>query len=117
MMRFEKELQQKEMRHEMKHRLSQMQKHNSAQQLQQTLMRTPKPQINVVELSQNLPRSAAPTPSPLSPNSTEELLPMVDETQEEVNILWVARVCYLLNKNNWFISVYVIIQHSTIRII
>lgn len=94
-MRFEKELQQKEMRHEMKYRLSQLQKNNSAQQLQhipqQTTMgssfKHPKPQINVVELpgsTQNLSRSAAPTPSPLTPNSTEELLPMVDETQEEV---------------------------------
>lgn len=93
MHRFEKELQQKEMRHEMKHRLSQMQKNHSAHQLQQTpqqamtnLMR-PKPLINVVELpasSQAVSRSVAPTPSPLTPNSTEELLPMVDETQEEV---------------------------------
>ena len=95
MMRFEKELQQKEMRHEMKHRLSQL-KTSSAQQLQSNpqqsiseLMRQAKqqPQINVVELptaSQNHLRSLAPTPSPLTPNSTEELLPMVDETQEEV---------------------------------
>lgn len=99
MHRFEKELQQKEMRHEMKNRLSQIKRHNSAQQLQQTpqqamsnLMR-PKPQINVVELppsaggGPNLSRSAAPTPCPLTPNSTEELLPMVDETQEEVHKL------------------------------
>lgn len=94
MIRFEKELQQKEMRHEMKHRLSQMQKNNSAQQLQpqqsvSNLLKQQqqKPQINVVELpgsAQNLNRSMAPTPSPLTPNSMEELLPMVDETQEEV---------------------------------
>lgn len=93
MMRFEKELQQKEMRHEMKHRLSQMQKNNSAQQLQpqqsvsNLLKQQQKPQINVVELpgsAQNLNRPLVPTPSPLTPNSTEELLPMVDETQEEV---------------------------------
>lgn len=97
-MRFEKELQQKEMRHEMKYRLSQLQKNNSAQQLHHIppptnmggSLKHPKPQINVVELpgsTQNLVRSVAPTPSPLTPNSTEELLPMVDETQEEVTWL------------------------------
>lgn len=94
MMRFEKELQQKEMRHEMKHRLSKLQKNHSAQQLQckpqGSLRKQTKPQINVVELpgtTQSLPQSSVPTPSPLTPNSMEELLPMVDETQEEVKRL------------------------------
>lgn len=112
-MRFEKELQQKEMRHEMKYRLSQLQKNNSAQQLQHIppptnmggSLKHPKPQINVVELpgsTQNLIPSVAPTPSPLTPNSTEELLPMVDETQEEV--IWLASLKLQLFNMSFFCS-------------
>lgn len=108
MIRFEKELQQKEMRQEMKQRLTQMQKNNSAQQLQNipqasmsNLLKQQQPghksQINIVELpespAQNL-RAFVPVPSPLTPNSTEELLPMVDETQEEVS--WIYRTDKLI---------------------
>ncbi|CAD7005817.1 unnamed protein product [Ceratitis capitata] len=82
MMRFEKEVQQKEIRHEMKLRLARLQ--------QQQHLNQNKPQIVIGDTLQHhmgaasaLSRlSGMPTPSPLTPNSTDELLPSVDELQE-----------------------------------
>ncbi|XP_067645548.1 platelet binding protein GspB-like isoform X2 [Eurosta solidaginis] len=82
MMRFEKEAQQKEIRQEMKLRLARLQ--------QQQHLNQNKPQIVIGDTLQHhmsagsaLSRlGAMPTPSPLTPNSTDELLPSVDELQE-----------------------------------
>lgn len=71
MARFEKEIQQKELRQEMKIRLSKLQQHNN------------RPQINIIDaIGGCTSKSVLPTPSPLTPNSTDELLPSVDEAQE-----------------------------------
>lgn len=70
----------------MKVRLAQLQRNAAAQQQQQSindLIRQNRPQINIVDAMQGV-RSIAVTPSPMTPNSTEELLP-VDEAQEEVS--------------------------------
>lgn len=78
MIRFEKELQQKELRHEMKLRLSRMSSHHGPSSYQ-------KPQIIVGDV---MPAGATSkttillTPSPMTPNSLDELLPAVDESQE-----------------------------------
>ncbi|XP_068142435.1 LOW QUALITY PROTEIN: uncharacterized protein [Drosophila tropicalis] len=77
MMRFEKEVQQKEIRQEMKLRLARLQ--------QQQHLTQNKPQIVIGEaLLQHgaLSRVSMPTPSPLTPNSLDELLPSLDENQE-----------------------------------
>ncbi|XP_017022881.1 uncharacterized protein [Drosophila kikkawai] len=77
MMRFEKEVQQKEIRQEMKLRLARLQ--------QQAHLTQNKPQIVIGEaLLQHgaLSRVTMPTPSPLTPNSLDELLPSLDENQE-----------------------------------
>ncbi|XP_022217002.2 uncharacterized protein LOC111070633 isoform X4 [Drosophila obscura] len=77
MMRFEKETQQKEIRQEMKLRLARLQ--------QQQHLTQNKPQIVIGEaLLQHgaLGRVTIPTPSPLTPNSLDELLPSLDENQE-----------------------------------
>lgn len=78
MMRFEKESQQKEIRQEMKLRLARLQ--------QQQHMSQNKPQIIIgdalVHYHGALARVSMSTPSPLTPNSLDELLPSVDETQE-----------------------------------
>nr|NP_001261816.1 uncharacterized protein Dmel_CG17364, isoform D [Drosophila melanogaster]NP_648674.3 uncharacterized protein Dmel_CG17364, isoform F [Drosophila melanogaster]AAF49781.4 uncharacterized protein Dmel_CG17364, isoform F [Drosophila melanogaster]AGB94509.1 uncharacterized protein Dmel_CG17364, isoform D [Drosophila melanogaster] len=77
MMRFEKETQQKEIRQEMKLRLARLQ--------QQQHLTQNKPQIVIGEaLMQHgaLSRVTMATPSPLTPNSLDELLPSVDENQE-----------------------------------
>ncbi|XP_034122247.1 uncharacterized protein LOC117580095 isoform X4 [Drosophila guanche] len=77
MMRFEKEAQQKEIRQEMKLRLARLQ--------QQQHLTQNKPQIVIGEaLLQHgaLGRVTIPTPSPLTPNSLDELLPSLDENQE-----------------------------------
>ncbi|XP_032598486.1 uncharacterized protein LOC6558278 [Drosophila grimshawi] len=77
MMRFEKETQQKEIRQEMKLRLARLQ--------QQQHLTQNKPQIIIGEaLLQHgaLSRVTMPTPSPLTPNSLDELLPSLDENQE-----------------------------------
>lgn len=109
MQRIEKELQQKELRQEMKLRLARLQ-HNQQQHHQ-------KPQIIIIGGGGGLggmvgamggsgasgsgggghcsymggdpllhhgymTRNVVPTPSPLTPNSTDELLPSVDEAQE-----------------------------------
>lgn len=77
-MRFEKELQQKEMRYEMKLRLSRL--HQQQQLLQN------KPHIVISDPlihSGAIPKTIAlTTPSPLTPNSLDELLPSVFESQE-----------------------------------
>lgn len=84
MMRFEKEQQQKEIRHEMKLRLARLQQHQQHQQLGQY-----KPQIIIGDTAMTvqqhgiaLNRITMATPSPMTPNSTDELLPAVDENQE-----------------------------------
>lgn len=78
MMRFEKEAQQKEIRQEMKLRLARLQ--------QQQHLTQNKPQIVIGEalLAQHgaLSRVTMATPSPLTPNSLDELLPSLDENQE-----------------------------------
>ncbi|XP_030373091.1 uncharacterized protein LOC115623052 [Scaptodrosophila lebanonensis] len=77
MMRFEKEVQQKEIRQEMKLRLARLQ--------QQQHLTQNKPQIVIGEaLLQHgaLSRVTMATPSPLTPNSLDELLPSLDENQE-----------------------------------
>uniref|UniRef100_A0A1I8PK87 EB domain-containing protein n=1 Tax=Stomoxys calcitrans TaxID=35570 RepID=A0A1I8PK87_STOCA len=84
MMRFEKEQQQKEIRHEMKLRLARLQQHQQQQQLGQY-----KPQIIIGDTATTmqqhgiaLNRITMATPSPMTPNSTDELLPAVDENPE-----------------------------------
>lgn len=73
-MRFEKELQQKELRQEMKLRLTRLQQ-------QQQLIQN-KPHI-IISDPHITPKSIAlTTPSPLTPNSLDELLPCVIETAE-----------------------------------
>ncbi|XP_053953512.1 uncharacterized protein LOC128860211 isoform X2 [Anastrepha ludens] len=82
MMRFEKEVQQKEIRQEMKLRLARLQ--------QQQHLNQNKPQIVIGDTLQHHMGAASafsrlsgmPTPSPLTPNSLDELLPSVDELQE-----------------------------------
>lgn len=87
MMRFEKEQQQKEIRQEMKLRLSRLQHHTHQQQHQQHLSQY-KPQIIIGDTALSMQHGVAlnritmATPSPITPNSTDELLPAVDETQE-----------------------------------
>lgn len=73
MVRIEKELQQKELRQEMKLRLARL------QQQQQI-----KPHIIISDplLHGVISKSSLPSPSPITPNSTDELLPSVDEAQE-----------------------------------
>ncbi|XP_061387141.1 uncharacterized protein LOC133322090 [Musca vetustissima] len=84
MMRFEKEQQQKEIRHEMKLRLARLQQQQQQQQLGQY-----KPQIIIGDTAMTmqqhgvaLNRITMATPSPMTPNSTDELLPAVDENSE-----------------------------------
>lgn len=83
MMRFEKEQQQKEIRQEMKLRLSRLQHHTHQQHMGQY-----KPQIIIGDPALSMQHGVAfsritmATPSPLTPNSTDELLPAVDENQE-----------------------------------
>ncbi|XP_055687896.1 uncharacterized protein LOC129792633 isoform X4 [Lutzomyia longipalpis] len=74
MIRFEKELEQKQLRQEMKVRLSQLQRQN--------VLINNRPQITIVDVMAGPSRSAMATPSPMTPNSTDELLPIVDENQE-----------------------------------
>lgn len=69
MVRFEKELQQRELRTEMKLRLSKLQTQN-------------RPIINIIDTVGMTSRSLLPSPSPITPNSTDELLPIVDEGLE-----------------------------------
>lgn len=81
-MRFEKEAQQKEIRQEMKLRLARLQ--------QQQHLTQNKPQIVIGEaLLQHgaLSRVTMATPSPLTPNSLDELLPSLDENQEVIRIV------------------------------
>lgn len=77
-MRFEKELQQKELRQEMKLRLTRLHQ-------QQHLLQN-KPHIIISESLINsgaIPKTIAlTTPSPITPNSLDELLPSVSESQE-----------------------------------
>lgn len=83
MMRFEKEAQQKEIRQEMKLRLARLQ--------QQQHLTQNKPQIVIGEaLLQHgaLSRVTMATPSPLTPNSLDELLPSLDENQEVAPIVY-----------------------------
>lgn len=76
-MRFEKELQQKELRQEMKLRLTRL------QQQQHFLQNKPHIIISDPQHGGAIPKTVPiPTPSPVTPNSTDELLPSVDEGQE-----------------------------------
>lgn len=70
--RIEKELQQKELRQEMKLRLARLQQQQS------------RPHIVISDplLHCVMSKNALPSPSPITPNSTDELLPSVDEAQE-----------------------------------
>ncbi|KAI9588352.1 hypothetical protein GQX74_004197 [Glossina fuscipes] len=79
MMRFEKEQQQKEIRQEMKLRLARLQQQQHQQQHQQQLGQH-KPQIIIgdtlmMQHGATLSRITMATPSPLTPNSMDELLP------------------------------------------
>lgn len=88
-MRFEKELQQKELRQEMKLRLTRLQQ-------QQHFLQS-KPHIIISDPLLHggaIPKTIAlTTPSPITPNSTDELLPSVDEGQEVTTKI---AFCYLL---------------------
>lgn len=77
-MRFEKEIQQKELRQEMKLRLARL------QQQQQLIQNRPHIIITDPHVIGNvIPKTVAlKTPSPLTPNSLDELLPCVIETVE-----------------------------------
>lgn len=74
--RIEKELQQKELRQEMKLRLARLQQQQHQQQT--------KPHIIISDplLHGVMSKHCLSSPSPLTPNSTDELLPSVDEAQE-----------------------------------
>lgn len=89
--RFEKELQQKEIRQEMKLRLTRLQQ-------QQQLIQN-KPHIIITDphvIGGAIPKTIAlKTPSPLTPNSLDELLPCVIETAE---VSW--RLTHL-HHSNW----------------
>uniref|UniRef100_A0A336ME96 CSON000100 protein n=1 Tax=Culicoides sonorensis TaxID=179676 RepID=A0A336ME96_CULSO len=75
MKRFEQELQQKELRQEMKKQLTKLQE-------QQQLQRV-KPCIIIGDaIPFTVTRTILPTPSPITPKSTDELLPSVCEEQE-----------------------------------
>ena len=83
-MRFEKELQQKELRQEMKHRLAKIQHQPVQQQSTQLHYSQMRPQITIGDSIHycSTSKSTLPTPSPMTPNSTDELLPSVEEIQE-----------------------------------
>lgn len=73
--RFEQELHQKELRQEMKKHLVRLQEQQQLQKI--------RPSIIIGDaIPCTITRSIITTPSPLTPNSTDELLPSVDETQE-----------------------------------
>ncbi|XP_029722104.1 uncharacterized protein LOC109419417 isoform X3 [Aedes albopictus] len=75
MRRFEQEIQQKELRQEMKKHLVRLQEQQQLQKI--------KPNIiigDVISCPMNKPILT--TPSPMTPNSIDDLLPSVDETQE-----------------------------------
>lgn len=77
MRRFEQEIHQKELRQEMKKHLSRLQEQQQLQKI--------KPNIiigDVISCPMNKPILT--TPSPMTPNSIDDLLPSVDETQEVV---------------------------------
>lgn len=81
MRRFEQEIQQKELRQEMKKHLVRLQEQQQLQKI--------KPNIiigDVIACPMNKPILT--TPSPMTPNSIDDLLPSVDETQE---VLWLFR--------------------------
>lgn len=96
MLRFEKEAQQKEIRQEMKSRLARLQ--------QQHILTQNKPQIVIGDAfgitdsngmttittiqAGAIAKIIVPSTSPLTPNSTDELLPSVDESLE------VNRFCF-----------------------
>ncbi|XP_038122250.1 uncharacterized protein LOC6038416 [Culex quinquefasciatus] len=80
MRRFEQEIHQKELRQEMKKHLSRLQEQQQLQKI--------KPNIiigDVISCPMNKPILT--TPSPMTPNSIDDLLPSVDETQEFSPIL------------------------------
>uniref|UniRef100_A0A182P5G6 EB domain-containing protein n=1 Tax=Anopheles epiroticus TaxID=199890 RepID=A0A182P5G6_9DIPT len=75
MRRFEQEIQQKELRQEMKRHLARLQEQQQLQKI--------KPNIiigDVISCPMNKPILT--TPSPMTPNSVDDILPSVDETQE-----------------------------------
>lgn len=76
MVRIEKELQQKELRQEMKLRLAMLQKQQHQQQMRPHIMISDPLMHGVIS------KNALSSPSPITPNSTDELLPSVDETLE-----------------------------------
>lgn len=91
-MRFEKELQQKELRQEMKLRLARLQQ-------QQQLIQN-RPHIIISDphvIATMMPKTVAlKTPSPLTPNSLDEFLPCVIETVEVSRNT--HRICYAPQK-------------------
>lgn len=94
--RFEKELQQKEIRQEMKLRLTRLQQ-------QQQLIQN-KPHIIITDphvISGAIPKTIAlKTPSPLTPNSLDELLPCVLETAEVNHTFFIDS--FFINLRSYF---------------
>lgn len=104
MLRFEKEIQQKEIRQEMKSRLARLQ--------QQQILTQNKPQIVIGDAfgitdsngmttittiqAGAIAKIIVPSTSPLTPNSTDELLPSVDESLE-VNRFVFSSSCKLVH--------------------
>uniref|UniRef100_A0AAG5DHF1 EB domain-containing protein n=1 Tax=Anopheles atroparvus TaxID=41427 RepID=A0AAG5DHF1_ANOAO len=75
MRRFEQEIHQKELRQEMKRHLARLQEQQQLQKI--------KPNIIIGEvISCPMNRPILTTPSPMTPNSVDDILPSVDETQE-----------------------------------
>ncbi|XP_035793668.1 uncharacterized protein LOC118467367 isoform X3 [Anopheles albimanus] len=75
MRRFEQEIQQKELRQEMKKHLARLQEQQQLQKI--------KPNIIIGDvISCPMNRPILTTPSPMTPNSVDDILPSVDETQE-----------------------------------
>ena len=122
MMRFEKEQQQKEIRQEMKLRLARLQQHQQQQQHQQHLSQY-KPQIIIGDTAVSMQHGAAlsritmATPSPITPNSTDELLPAVDESQEvsysSTMIIIVSTYIYIIGHYNPSVRIIDLVSHTT----
>jgi hypothetical protein len=78
MRRLDQELQQKELRQEMKKQLCRLQEQQQLQKI--------RPSIVIGDaIPYTFTKQIIPTPSPLTPNSTDELLPSVEEASEEVS--------------------------------
>lgn len=77
MRRFEQEIQQKELRQEMKKQLAKLQEQQQLQRVKPCIIIGDAIPITITRTILPLP-----TPSPITPKSTDELLPSVCEEQE-----------------------------------